>query len=211
VQDVTSDALIEVSRSLGLTQQPGLPSPVQFASKILDQVFVVNESARRGRTLIGSEGIFNVQFTNVHVGAGLIQTTVDPYRPDTDANPPYLGIIPTGFDFWLIGATDATLSGFAQYDNSVLLEVMPSASRAFIGAGEATIPIAAWTTPEIQFVGLNTFHPSIGSGLLYTPLGIRIPRGTVLRYASISTGIATYVCQCIAGLFPSALGQDVQQ
>lgn len=209
---ITSDALTEVDRALGLSG-PGSPQPT-FADGELIQTFDTGPSVRRGRTLAGTTGLFHCGLRNVHAAADSQTSRIDAYNPGAlIAVDPYPDSVPPEFDVWLIGVGLRRISGTGTLTASFGFAWASGlgwgenqAGDAFVPSGN--IPLVFWDTlvTAVNVVGQSD------DGTVFRKLGIRVPRttggATELIFISTASAIATYDANIIVGLFPVGLGQD---
>lgn len=207
---IDSQALEPVNVALGLTGAGAAETELLDGS--VDQVLEVGQIARRGRTPGDTSGLFYaVQRNNHAVGAGLLQTIVNPYTVGPAGPGAYPGPIPRGLEIWLTGASATRNSGASEADATLAMR-LPSPSQAWgvDNAGGAHLVVidhflAFWNGLE------TTSHDFFVNSLTekcWMPLGLRVPRGALLIWSTESTGIAVYDLQLLLGLFPVALGQD---
>ena len=209
---VDSDALGELTRSLGLT---GAGSPItELTDGVVDQVVSVNEIVRRSRTQARSQGIYTAIMRNNHLVANSQTTTVTPFDLILGAIAPYPNPIPAQFDLWLLAATvmrsggasttiGATLS--LQYDPTQLGWGVDQAGAAVVASNIHTL--AFW---NVLITSGTTFANLGGSQQPQAIIRQRLPRNidTTLRFTSSSNDAAVFDCSLLLGLFPICLGQD---
>ncbi len=209
---LTSDALTEVDRALGLSG-PGTPQPT-FADGELVQTLDVSALVRRGRTLAGTTGLFHCGMRNIHAAADSQSSTIDVYNTGVGINvDPYPNPVPHEFDVWLIGCGLRRISGTGTVTASFGFDWASGLGFAINQAGafftpSGNIPLVFWDT---VVTAINVIGQS-DDGTVFRPLGIRVPRtmggATELIFISTASAIATYDCNIIVGLFPVGLGQD---
>lgn len=208
MKHITSDALQEVNRILGITGAGS--QETEFMDGTLDQVLDAGPLIRRGRTLGRSEGLWQAIMQNVHpVGAETIFSVVTPYNQTVGVINGYPALVPRGFDIWLLGAEVINISGGGVTTAGLFLNVDGTA-QAF---GEDDMGAAVVSSPHHTFAYwpdtvLQTFR-------VQDPVpqrAMRIPRGvdpgTSLTFSTTATLASTWECSLLLGLFPSALGQD---
>lgn len=206
---IDSDALGLVNRSLGMTGA-GAPETELHDGEVF-QVVDVSQSARRGRVLAGTTGIFTGLLRNIHLGSGDLTTTVNPYDA-IGGVAPFPVPIPQSFDLWLLSAAVRRNSG----TGTLLCNL--EITYPFQGFGlddmdvavVATLahPVALWDA--IVTSGSISFGVLAGSELPEAILNRRLPRatGAQLTFRSTASAISTYSLQLVLGLFPISLGQD---
>ncbi len=209
---IDSDALSLVNRSMGLT---GAGSPqTELHDGEVFQTLDVARLVRRGRTVVGSGGLFTVNLENAHTGAQSLNTSVDPYAQPVGVIPPYPSPVPLQFDIWLLWATIQRKSGSGSI--SALLDAnFPGQGFGEDDGGAAVVandaqPLAHWdalVSEGIQFLVLA------GSEQPRANLNFRMPRPTAadtsrFRFRSTSSATSTYAMTVVLGMFPTAMGQD---
>jgi len=210
VKHVDSDALSQVNKALGLMGADPSSETV-FNDKTLVQSFDTVASARRGRTFAQSTGIFTGALRTVHAGAGTLQCTTNPFDVAVGALGAYPVPIPMGFDVWLIAAFANQISGTGTFTGA--LRIRPAAASQGFGVDDSAVAVvsqgryvvAFWDTIVDQ---TNEFGQK-EDGNPMQKIGLRLPRGTVLRFSSTASALATFECNVIVGVFPVGLGQDI--
>lgn len=214
MRDIDSDALSQVQRQLGIS---GVGSGVAvLEDDELRQVLDVGPAVRRGRADVANGGWFWGTLFNTH-GAGNFQTSfINPYEADGFELTSYPAIVDVSrFDLWIAGATLRRTGGLSTIVSAALILGAPLRSLAFgkNQAGGTYVPtgggfaVASWgTTVQLS----TTFDFMIGqNGNPFTPLNMRMPRGSNLVFDSVSVGASNYELSILMGLFPIALGNDV--
>lgn len=209
MKQVDSDALGIVNRALGLA---GVGAPLtEFTDGQLDQVLAVNELVRRGRTPAESSGLFYGILENTHAGADTQTSTIDPFDATTGAIAPWPVPTPPGFDMWLVAAVVQQTAALVAA-TAALFTLLPATSQGFgIDEGGAAVVaqvrscVAFWDSmvTETHVFGITE------QGIPLVRIGQRLRPGTTLLFSTSAAGVATYRCECIMGLFPVGMGQDV--
>lgn len=217
---IDSGALVDITRSLGVSGRGESVSVLQDGEVF--QVLSINQLARRGRTLAGSQGFFSPVMRHVHAAAGQIQSSVNPYNVGVGTIAPWTSPISDDFDVWLIGATIRTHTGGLTFDSAALALDFQGGNQGWgqDDSGVAVVssaakPVALWDSTfsvvGFQVMGLQE------NGAPYAAIGIRIPRGpggaaTILTFATDTSGgpdTLSIDLQLFMGLFPTSLGQDI--
>lgn len=211
---IDSDALGIVTAALGLS---GAGAQItELTDAIVDQALDVIPLIRRGRTLGGSQGIFQGALRNIHAGVGDLLTTVAPYEAGADAIDLYPTSVSKLFDIWLLGAFVSQDSGTGTFTGALTV-VYPAAYRGF-GRDSAGNPVTDANVENVLIYwdslateGNATFAITEG-GQPTLPIAIRLPRhpSTFVRFRSTASALATFTCKLVLGMFPVALGQDGQ-
>lgn len=211
---VSSTALAPLNKALGLAGSGD--SQTELQDGILDQVLDVGPIARRGGSVSTSEGIFRVTLRNVHAGAGVLDTSWQPYTPAAAGRAaPYPTVVPDTLDFYLLGVSIERVSGGGALNDAAVRVTNLLLGFGIDNSGAGVVPTSVLTVAAYN--GLNTAVTPV-YGLLdskqpFQKPMIRIPRrGAVaspfIVFNSDSSGIATFDCVMLVGLFPIALGQD---
>lgn len=213
MKKIDSDALGVLNKALGLT---GSGSPItELADGIVDQALDVVPAIRRGRTQAGSEGIYTAIMQNVHPGADVLTTQVDPYEVGATARiAPYPDPMPAQFDIWLLSAAMRRVSGAGSLNGGTLSLQYGSAQQGW-GIDDSDVAVVESAPVHLAFwdalgsVGI-TFGILNGARGPFARLGIRLPRSVNgnLIYRTESSAAATFQCQLQLGVFPTSLGQD---
>lgn len=207
---VDSDALGIVTRALGLTGKGA--ALTEFLDGQVDQVLSVNDLIRRGRTQVQRGGIYTGTMQTVHTDAETITFTVDPFDVTTGRIAPYPGPISNRFDLWAISVSVRRLSGggtltaqanLAYHADQIGWGIDDSGVAVTSNAGGS---VAFWDSIVSQS---NAFGLQNGSNPTQF-IGQRLFPGTLLQVSSTSSLTSTYNFIWLLGLFPIALGQDVQ-
>jgi len=204
------DALSSVGRSLGLGGQS--PQTIELEDGSVVQTLDVAGLVRRGRTLAGTSGVFNLVLENVHAASGELFTTINPYNQATNTTAPWPNPVPRGFEIWLIGATASRRSGTGTVDailqiGDLQIGIGEDDSGAAVGAMSTVVALWNSTFPVLLTTSALFFS---GVQPIFAPLHMRLPRSgdPSLTFVSNASALATYRCQVMVGLFPTGLGQD---
>ena len=208
MKQIDSDALGILNKSLGLT---GSGSQItELTDGIVEQNLDVVPIIRRGRTQVGTGGLYTGFWRNIHGAADAQTSSLFPYAvPTSQVRAPFPANMPEQFDVWLFHASVIQLSGSGTL--SATLNLVLPATRVGMtttgGGAEATFPLAFWDALITEGV---EFGLLAGSGVPVANLNMRIPRGrlTELQFTSTSSAIATFDLFALLGVFPVALGQD---
>jgi len=211
VKRIDSQALGDLTLAIGLS---GAGSPLtELTDGVVDQALVVNEIARRSQTQAGTSGIYTPSMRSVNTDAEAVEVRIDPYNVGGVAVvPPYPDPVPRGFDFWLLGASIRRVSGTGTLLASIGIRVGTRNEGWGVDDGGAQILVSQdlrlfyWDT--IVTVG-TAFAINAASGKPHWRGALRLPRDvSTIVFSATSSLTSTYDCQLIAGLFPTALGQD---
>ncbi len=207
---VDSDALGIVTRSLGLTGRGA--QVTEFLDGQVQQVLDVAPLVRRGRTQTDTGGIYTGTMQTVHTDAETITFTVNPFDVTTGRVSPYPGPITNRFDLWVISVSVRRVSG----GGTLTAQANLAYSAAQIGWGiddsgvavtsNAGGSVAFWDSIAVQS---NAFGLQNGSNPTQF-IGQRLFPGTVLQVSATSSLTSTYNFIWLLGVFPIALGQDIQ-
>jgi len=209
MKSVDSQALGIVNRALGLT---GAGAPLtEFLDGTVDQTLDIGQLVRRGRTQVGSDGIYFGLLTNVHSGAGTLSSFTNPYDVPTGAIAPYPVPMPPGFDIWLLSANvrqesgTGTLTAALSYDFPILAQGWGVDDSGVAVARADPFVLAFWDSviTETDEFGITE------QGNPWVPIGLRLRRNSSLLFSSTASALATFDCQMIIGVFPVSLGQDI--
>lgn len=207
---VDSDLLSLVRKSLGIT---GSDQETYFDGGNLQQVLDVGGLGRRGRSRFFSEGWFGAALETTHAVADTQTLEANPYKTGAPyVKAPYSSPIPDDMELWLLGAGLVRTAGAGGLTGAVLrmrLQEMPG--WGYDGSAivaPVNLTVAAWDGlfSVASYADIGT---EIGTGKLYTWIGIRLPRDRSLFFASESGGAATFRCGMIFGMFPRGMGQDI--
>ena len=171
----------------------------------VSQVLDVQQVVRRSLTFASTGGLGFIGFENVHVGAGAISETFNPYAgPDVGANA-FPTDIPRGFDVWLLHATMRRTAGAGALTGGEISYNILANMRAKGDGTAGRMALGLWTS--IEALTGNDYGITPG-GQSLIKLGLRIRRGITLSYDTNAAGAATFHCQAMIGVFPAGLGQD---
>lgn len=204
-----SGALQGLNRLLGLT---GGPEKTAVDVANLQTVLDVADVVRRGQCLIPSDGVFTARFYNNFAAAGQVTGTIKPYGGTIgfDRFSPWPLEVPERLDVWILGAV-AESSVAAAVDSMTLSVVLRAVQMAFSTTGQGAVatrfPLAFWDTFVTQqasaIYGVNE------NGRVWTPIGLRLPRGTHdLDFHADANAACEVQIRVLLGLFPAGLGQD---
>ena len=213
MKKIDSQMLESLNKALGLS---GVGSPVtELTDGIVDQVVDVNPIVRRGRTQAQTGGIYTGVLRNIHTAANTITSSVNPYNVGAGVIAPWPDPMPPGFDIWAISASVLQISGTGTLACSLFVDYdrqqgwgQNNASAAVVS--EERTPLAFWDaliTLSGDQIGLLN-----GANGPHAKLSCRLPvsRTLELVFISTSSATATFECQIVLGVFPTALGQDAQ-
>lgn len=213
-QKLASDALGFVKKAFGLIGKG--EQETQLLDGLVYQMLDAGVLARRGRTLADSQGIFTGIIRNVHGAANTIDTAITPYEfGATGLVAPFPSPVPPEFDFWLFGASMLRTAGAGGLTTAALNVEYSAESQGFgitdgglAVAGRSIVGVALW---DALIAETSTYGQNSVSGLLYQPIGLRLPRlsNTTLHFSSTAAAAATFQLLLVCGLFPVSLGQDV--
>jgi len=178
---------------------------------------IIPEIARRGQVIGNLTGWFQGILENVHSGADNEISSIDPYAAGADAVPPFPQLVEDNFDLWLLGAMLAESSGTPALVGGIFSMNTQGRMQGF-GRDDQGAPVVA-QVPLVLAAWNGTFTAAayapgdpctlVGSGELFKKLGLRIPRGAVLRLHTTSGAAGEFHLSLLMGLFPAGLGQDV--
>jgi hypothetical protein len=201
-------ALSGAREALGLD---GAGSQVtEFPDGIAEQVVDMSRLIRRGVTYAGSEGLFSANMGNVHAGVGTINLDVDPYAPvGVTLGAGWPAVIPPGMDVWVLSA--AMIMTAAVSTTSGVLTINYPVTK--LGFATLSSVMGQQVYTSIQAVsGEVTIGTQVSArdiqGAYCKFIGVRVPRGTTLRFSSVATGAVTHYMILHLGLFAAGLGQD---
>ncbi len=215
MSQVTNSLLGLVQKLIGGAPGSGVTN---LDDENLTQVLpIVPDIGRRGLT-IGNIGGWHVGILeNGHAGDDGEVSSILPYRPADDNVAPYPSPVPDGFDVWLLGIAGRRVSGTGTLAGADMGLNVPTAGQGW-GVDDEGASVLA--TPIIQLAKFDGIDTSIGpsndpmiteGGQYFVRVGLRVPRGGTLVFASESGGAAAVVFHAmfVLGLFPAGLGQDV--
>lgn len=216
-KEVDSGALTLLNRMLGLAGQGSAQTLLEDGT--LNQTLDVAATVRRSRTIAGSDGgLFSFSMENEH-GAGATDrvTNVDVYGTGGTAENGVPPIVPSDLEWFLLYAglitTGGTSSLFTEGVASLLFTPgMIGFSRQSSGGAASNanldipIPLGRWDL-------LSTADGSSGVGVqedgaVMQRIGIRIRRGSSIRFNSAAGGVVDVALVGVAALVPIVLGQD---
>ena len=190
----------QVLHSLGnLLQTPIHGGETFFDSDHLQQVLDVAQAVRRGGTMVGTDGMHSLRFTQVHAIAGSQNTSLNPYTSALGPPPwPSPDFATRFLDAWLIGIR-VLASSAATFDDALFtLTGLPTSGNATIAAYNANVTIQG-----------SVFATEVGTGKIGIFPAIRIPRGGAqLDISSSASGVCTVTFDTVWGWFPIGSGQD---
>ena len=215
MREVDSPALKLVHKAL---QIAGTPQNAQFDTAILQQVLDVSGLVRRAMSVAPEAfgGVFLGTIRNVHAAASQEVSDVDPYNVGAIANGAYPAEISDRFDVWVLGVQGFILSGAVSIDRADVSLVIPAAQVGWDSAG-TPVPLKnilqMWDNTYADGQGNNVliggFAEAVRANMRQGPFRpTRVPRGALLRFASDSAGISTYIASLTLGVFPVGMGQD---
>ena len=171
----------------------------------VSQVLSIEAIVRRSLTFANTSGWFVIGFENVHVGAGALNSFVDPYASTTGRNS-YPTVMPRGLDVWLLTATMRRSAGAGGLTGAVLELLLTPEMQGKGTQVSSVFPVGLWDT--IETISLQDNGITEAGETLLAPK-LRLRRDTFIRLRSNAAGAATFTCLCVVGVFPAGLGQDV--
>lgn len=209
MREVDSPALSTVLRALGIGSPSTATAPVTFDDDNLQQVLDVTPMVRRGGSLaasIGGEGLFGLNMSTTHAGAGAEIVTVDPYALLSSA---FGETDPTKFDIWLLMGCSSTTAGTGAFTAAEVAVFYPDSQVFSGGATAMLVNRAIWDEEVSPFTGSAIHSFNATPNLEYTfSFNMRIPPGGTIRYRTEATGAAAYRFDAAMGVFPASTGQD---
>jgi len=199
------------------------PDPLAGLSDLDDNhvslVVNANDLIRRGLTEANVGGWFFGILENVHSGADTEQSSIRPYFAGADANPPFPGLVPLGWDLWVAGVCGNRNSGAGGLTDAIMHIDPTNDDQMGFGRDDAGTPVAP-TSPSIPLAHFNGLAEAVGgitqdpmintvSGVIYQPTLMRLPRECSLIFSTTSAAAAEFQAQFLMGLFPEGLGQDI--
>lgn len=192
------------------------PSPLILDETNLSLVLpVVPDVARRSGAGIEA-GWFVGLLENVHSAADSESSFIDPYNPGANSIAPYPEIVPIGYDVWLIGVSGTRSAGSGGLTGAIFVLNPGDTSQ---GWGQDDAGAAVVGTPSIRLALFDSISELVQAvatdpmiteqGATYVPIGIRIPRNSLLGFETEAAAAAEFQGQFLLGLFPAGLGQDV--
>ena len=204
-RQLDSGALTELATILKLGG--GGEQTTQLDDGNVSQVLDVNQIVRRSLTFASTTGLWYFRFRNVHVAGGVIAGQLDPYAVSGGINS-YPTTLPRGVDAWLLYAVMQRSAGAGALTSGILVINMQTDMQGK-GSTGASMPFAIggiWESIE-TITGLDLGVTAGGESMLRG--GFRLRRGINLQFRSNAAAAATFDCNCVIGVFPSGLGQDV--
>lgn len=171
----------------------------------VSQVLPIEKIIRRSLTFARSSGIFWFGFQTIHVGAGVLTSSIDPWLSNPGVNA-YPTIMPRGFDVWVLYCSARRLSGAGDLTGGSFEIALPANSRGKGTAMTALLPIGIWDS--IETITLQESLVTQDGDTMLRP-NLRLPQDAFLQFRTNSTGVATFDCVAVLGVFPSGLDQDV--
>jgi len=218
MRSIDSDALAPINRSLGIAggTDASKASETQLDDETVVQVYDVIGAARRGRAPVG-DGLFYLIIATIHVADAALTTDIDPYDAGIFAQNGYPAPVPDGFDLWLVSASLISSADIFQ-DCALALNVPATTNGIFVvntdgvlttATGAATHGLCLWSAESAPVDGI--VFGVTGTGQINVPIGVRIRRGTLVRFISEVTAAAAHQndLRLLFGIMPSTLGQDV--
>jgi len=214
---IPGDELRLVSKIFGLSAQ-AMSGITDLDTGNVDQVLVVNDLARRGKTEANLGGWYEGFFENVHSAADGEVSFLDPYAPGASANAPYPAVVPLDWDVWLLGVGGVQSSGVIPSLTGAIWQVNPIRSQVGWAQDDAGDPVAT-VSPSMSVARFDDVSPLIGTisqppmlteqGEVWVQTRMRLPRGATLEFHTESSAAAEFLGTALMGLFPASLGQDV--
>lgn len=213
---ITSDALVLLNRMLGLAG--GSPGVTELDDGNVSQVLEISPVVRRSSSPAGSTGWFFGVMSNIHAGAGLIETTINPFNVGALQRNAYPSRIPRNNDLWLYSAclletveTGAALDAGVLYINpNVVRQGWGVDSVGTFVSGTDPMPLARWTSVDGGLAG----RPPVGvggDGSALIVINQRLVRDVDLLLRTDATAAGAFRCYMTFGLFTEGLGQDIAQ
>jgi len=215
MKKIASDALITINRLLGIGGGSGQGETLLDDGN-LAQTLPIIDALRRARAGGVGDGWFYGVLQNVHAGAGILTSSVDPYDP-AELIPlvsSYPDPVPRDLDIHLIAVGANRTSGTGALDGGVLFVNFTAGLQGWGADDGGSLVTVVASAGLVLFTGLNTtvstFVPAVtGDGSIFQSLNIRIPRGMTLNFRTDAAAAATYRLAIVLGLFPASLGQDI--
>jgi len=201
----------------GLVGSPGVGTPTVLDDDSISMTLpILPDIARRSLAIGIGQGWFQGLLENVHGAADDEVSTIDPYNPGDDRIAPYPAVVEPGSDVWILGVSGIRSSGAGGLTGGTMGFSVPDTVQGW-GRDDQGVLVAE--TPRFifaQFDNISTLSAGLSQppmqteqGLIYQPVGVRVPRGGIISFHSTSAAAAEFQAIFLIGLFPSALGQDV--
>jgi len=182
----------------------------------VQQLLPIDGIARRSRAPFPG-GIFQVRFSNAHVGAGQLESFVDPYNPVNVHNGYPAVVDPRKAEIWVLSAlaradiggnvnfamigVDMKAVGQGCSDTAAGGPVTPSDVRQILGG---------WDDFSTFFDGLGTeYGMNAASGAIDMPLRRRWAPGEQILFRSNVSAAAEVFGVAVCFIGPVTLGQDL--
>lgn len=179
---------------------------------------IIPDIARRSLASQPSGGMFTGQLENNHVSDDAIVSTINVYAAGDDAVAPWPTPVPDHFDVWWIGCCAIHASGsgglseaLVGYNPANFVQGWGRDQSGALVPGSPPMFFGRWDAIAGGATGSADAPLLTEAGQTWIPVNQRIPRGTNLRFQTLSSGAAAVEFRCLflMGLFPSAMGQDV--
>lgn len=222
MREVDSGALSLVEPTLGIGRPASLTAPTDFDTNVLQQVFDVSKSIRRGVSPALAEGIWSMAWLHEHGAAPeTLESRLLAY--DSPGGECASGTsafgsgwprpVPRGMDVWLLWANAYVIgSGSANFDTALLDIVLAPNSNAYncnLALGNRSFQLVAWKGTPVDMVFGSPLLPEVGTGVTTFPLGVRLPRGGRIRWRTRNkTDAVDLQLNLMVGLMGAGLGQD---
>ncbi|HEU01648.1 MAG TPA: hypothetical protein ENH89_15210 [Aurantimonas coralicida] len=171
----------------------------------VSQTLDIESIVRRSLTFANSTGLFYLGFENVHVGAGEIASSFDPYSNTTAGVNAFPSTVPLGFDLWFLYAFLRRTAGAGALTGGVIELVLPATMRAKGAVVTANVPVVLWDSIEAL---TSREYAITEAGATLAQLNLRLPRGVPIGLRTKAAAAATFSCAIVIGAFPAGLGQD---
>jgi len=211
---INSTALEPINKALGIAGSGD--SQTELMDGTVDQVLDVGPMARRGGTLAGTEGIFRVVLQNVHLGAGDLGVSWQPYSSAAaGVIAPFPAVVPDTLEVWILGAS-VEFNGVGNFEFATL--ALTNVQQGFgiddMGVAYASTDVFTLAYWQTSVRVLAPFFAAAVSANPFQRINLRIPRKGAIAspfivFNSQADGVADVNLLMLVGVFPIGLGQDV--
>lgn len=202
-RQLDSGALTELARILQLGR--GGEQTTSLDDGNVSQVLDINQIIRRSLTFANTSGLFFFTFENVHPGADIQATNVNPYAVTAGVNG-FPTIVPPGFDVWLLYCSARRTAG-AGGPSSGIPELSQQSTFRGKGPQLGTSLMALGRWNAVEGTSGQSYFVTPQNDTLIRPM-LRMRRGATLTFRTTSTAAATFEMFAAVVALPAGLGQD---